>query len=60
VEICPFGAPFLAKEGRFAGRADVNPVLCKGCGLCASSCRSGAVTLKGFGTDQIMAVINEV
>ena len=60
VDICPFGAPSLAKEGRFEGRADVNPVLCKGCGLCVASCRCGAITLKGFGTDQIMAVINEV
>jgi heterodisulfide reductase subunit A len=34
--------------------------LCKGCGLCVASCRSGAINLKGFGTDQIMAMINEI
>ena len=60
VEICPYAASSLATEGPFAGRAEINPVLCKGCGLCVASCRSGAINLKGFGTDQIMAMINEV
>ena len=60
VEICPYSAPSFATEGHFAGRAEINPVLCKGCGLCVASCRSGAINLKGFGTDQIMAMINEV
>ena len=60
VEICPYSAPSFVTEGHFAGRAEINPVLCKGCGLCVASCRSGAINLKGFGTDQIMAMINEV
>jgi len=60
VDICPYSAPSFAAEGRFTGRAEINPVLCKGCGLCVASCRSGAINLKGFGTDQIMAMINEV
>ena len=33
---------------------------CKGCGLCVASCRSGALNLKGFREDQIMAMINEM
>ena len=60
VEICPYSAPSFVEEGPFAGRAGINPVLCKGCGLCVASCRSGAINLKGFGTDQIMAMINEI
>jgi len=60
VSICPYSAPHFIEKGPFTGRAEVNPVLCKGCGLCVASCRSGAINLKGFGTDQIMAMINEM
>lgn len=60
VEICPYSAPGFIEKGPFQGRAEVNPVLCKGCGLCVASCRSGAINLKGFGEDQIMAMINEL
>jgi len=60
VDVCPYSAPSFVEEGPFTGKAEVNPVLCKGCGLCAASCRSGALNLKGFGTDQIMAMINEI
>ena len=60
VSICPYSAPSIMEEGRFAGKAEINPVLCKGCGLCVASCRSGAIDLKGFAQNQIMAMINEV
>jgi len=60
VSICPYNAPSIIEEGRFAGKAEINPVLCKGCGLCVASCRSGAIDLKGFAQDQIMAMIDEV
>jgi heterodisulfide reductase subunit A len=60
IEICPYSAPSFVEEGPFTGKAGINPVLCKGCGLCVASCRSGAINLKGFGTDQIMAMINEI
>ncbi len=60
VEICPYSAPSFVQEGPNKGKAEVNPALCKGCGLCVASCRSGALNLKGFGEDQIIAMINEL
>ncbi|MBW1912920.1 MAG: CoB--CoM heterodisulfide reductase iron-sulfur subunit A family protein, partial [Deltaproteobacteria bacterium] len=60
IDICPYSAPSFVEGTPFAGRAEINPVLCKGCGLCVASCRSGALNLKGFGEDQIMAMIDEV
>ncbi|MBN1101990.1 MAG: 4Fe-4S binding protein, partial [Deltaproteobacteria bacterium] len=60
VEICPYSAPSFLTEGPFTGRAQINPVLCKGCGLCVASCRSGALSLRGFEESQIMAMIDEM
>jgi heterodisulfide reductase subunit A len=60
IAICPYSAPLFIEGGPFTGKAEINSVLCKGCGLCVASCRSGAINLKGFGEDQIMAMINEV
>jgi heterodisulfide reductase subunit A len=57
ISICPYSAPFFAEEGPFAGKAQINPVLCKGCGLCVASCRSGAIHLKGFDNNQIFEQI---
>ena len=59
VSVCPYSAPsFIAADARMnPGKAQINPVLCKGCGLCVASCRSGAIHLKGFDNDQILAQI---
>jgi heterodisulfide reductase subunit A len=37
----------------------IQSTLCKGCGLCAASCRSGAISLNGFENAQILAMIEE-
>jgi len=54
VSLCPYSAPQLNNE---TGKAEVPASLCKGCGLCVASCRSGAIHLRGFETQQIMAMI---
>jgi heterodisulfide reductase subunit A len=58
INICPYSAPSWIEEGPFAGKAQINPSLCKGCGLCSASCRSGAIGLKGFDNDQLFAMID--
>jgi len=54
VSICPYSAPQVNEK---TGKAQIEATLCKGCGLCTASCRSGAINLKGFETDQVMAMI---
>jgi heterodisulfide reductase subunit A len=60
LEVCPYSAPKKVEDGAWKDRAEINEALCKGCGLCVASCRSGAINLKGFGEDQILAMINEI
>jgi heterodisulfide reductase subunit A len=62
VSICPYSAPsFIEADARmFAGKATINAALCKGCGLCVASCRSGAIHLKGFDNNQIFAMIDAI
>ncbi len=59
VEVCPYNAPNIIPEGRFQGKSEINPMTCKGCGLCMASCRSGAINLRGYEQDQIMAQLEE-
>jgi heterodisulfide reductase subunit A len=56
-EVCPFNAiePELTRDQRTI--ASVNESLCKGCGLCAAACRSGAMNLPGFTAQQVMAEV---
>jgi len=56
VNICPYSAPSFNDKGK----AEINPALCKGCGLCVASCRSGAIRLRGFDDAQIFAVIDSI
>jgi heterodisulfide reductase subunit A len=56
-----FSTVFIEADARmFAGRATINPVLCKGCGLCVASCRSGAIHLRGFDNNQIFAMLDAI
>jgi heterodisulfide reductase subunit A len=54
LSVCPYSAP---KFNEKTDKAEIQATLCKGCGLCTASCRSGAIHLKGFETSQIMAMI---
>ncbi|MFC1907094.1 FAD-dependent oxidoreductase [Chloroflexota bacterium] len=53
--ICPFMAIDMDAEKNVAV---INEALCKGCGACVSSCIGGAISIKGFSDDQILAMID--
>jgi len=57
VQVCPFNAPEeqKARDGRTI--AYINDALCKGCGLCVVACRPGAINLRGFANDQLLAEV---
>lgn len=55
-EICAFSAPKVAeKDGRLV--STINEALCKGCGACAVVCPTGAVSVKHFTQDEILAQV---
>jgi len=56
-QVCPFQA--IEAESLRDGRtvASINESLCKGCGICVVACRPGAIKLRGFDDQQILAEV---
>jgi heterodisulfide reductase subunit A len=54
--MCPYKA--ISVNGKKV--AEVNEVLCKGCGACVAACPAGAITAKHFTDQQILAQIEGV
>jgi len=55
-EICTFHAPKVgAKNGTLV--STINETLCKGCGACAVVCPTGAISIKHFTQDEILAQV---
>jgi heterodisulfide reductase subunit A len=56
-QVCPFQAieAETLRDGRTV--ASINESLCKGCGICVAACRPGAVKLRGFSDQQILAEV---
>jgi heterodisulfide reductase subunit A2 len=42
VRTCPFGVPFIDPA---VGAANINPALCRGCGICAAECPGKAIVM---------------
>jgi heterodisulfide reductase subunit A len=53
--VCAYSAPSLDEE---QGVMQVNEILCKGCGACAATCPSGAITMRHFSDRQIEVQID--
>jgi heterodisulfide reductase subunit A len=57
ISVCTYGA-IEFRETRQGNKAVVNPVLCKGDGLCNAKCPTGAIQLKHFTDEEILAQID--
>jgi heterodisulfide reductase subunit A len=57
ISACTYDAIEL-RETRGADKAVVNPVLCKGDGLCNAKCPTGAIQLKHFTDEELLAQID--
>lgn len=55
---CPFQAVEMVGEGK-SRKARIIEAACKGCGVCAGACPSGAVVARGFTDEMILAQIDE-
>jgi len=67
VNVCPYKAiSEKTLEEKVHGKevrrlvAEVNEALCQGCGACVVACRPGAMNLKGFTCEQILAEVDAV
>ena len=57
VEACAYGALVL-KDSKQGKKATINPVLCKGDGLCNSKCPTGAIQLKHYTDEELLSEID--
>ncbi len=57
-EICVFHAPTVTSNGRMLPVSSINEALCKGCGVCAVACPTGAISVRHFTRQQILAELD--
>ncbi len=57
VDACAYGALVL-KDSKQGKKATINPVLCKGDGLCNSKCPTGAIQLKHYTDEELLSEID--
>lgn len=54
VRLCPFKAPRINPDDHLA---EIEAVICQGCGSCAGECPNKAITLQGYADDQQLAAV---
>lgn len=55
VRLCPFAAPRPE-----ANRIRIEPLVCRGCGVCAGECPNKAITLQGYGDEIFTAMVKQI
>jgi heterodisulfide reductase subunit A len=50
----------VAVNGTVSKRAQVNPALCRGCGMCVPACPHGAIQLEGWRLEQFDAMVDAI
>jgi heterodisulfide reductase subunit A len=57
MNVCPYEAIIFNRD---KGVCEVQEILCKGCGNCASTCPSHSALLKGYKPEQLLAQIRAI
>jgi len=57
IEACPYGARTIDYENE---KVQVNPIMCQGCGSCATVCPNSAAILEGYVGQQMFEIIDTV
>ncbi len=60
IDACAYGAIEFEETDEAGLKAAVNPVLCKGDGLCNAVCPTGAIQLKHFTDEELLSQIDAV
>jgi heterodisulfide reductase subunit A len=55
IEACPYGARSIDTDNE---KILINPVMCQGCGICATVCPNKSSVIEGFSPRQILEVID--
>ncbi len=55
IDACPYGARLLDHE---LGKIFINPIMCQGCGTCATVCPNSASFLAGYQDQQMFDIID--
>jgi heterodisulfide reductase subunit A len=59
VETCEFGAPELIEKEDGRKVSHIREALCKGCGACSVTCCNKSIAMRGFTSDQIIAMLRK-
>ena len=61
VRVCPFNVPYIDSvtvgAGGILGAAEIPPVACQGCGVCAAECPAKAIRLMHYTDTQVVAKV---